>query len=170
MNVKEVGEEQALITRQKIVKWYVDEVSRRWAATGARLERSDWKANGFDTALTQPNYTFHNTNEDRLDAIAQAAYDHGMGVEIEMSDAVLANEAVRGKYYACLNKGVEHRYMNSFKALYQQVKTLKQAAERMTRPRGRDLSIFERNLCSISAGFIRLRMKPPALRSNRLLL
>ncbi|WP_374016479.1 DUF4855 domain-containing protein [Paenibacillus thiaminolyticus] len=64
----------------------------------------------------QPNYTFHNTNEDRLDAIAQAAYDHGMGGEIEMSDAVLTNEAVRGKYYAYLNKGVEHGYMNSFKA------------------------------------------------------
>lgn len=177
MNVKEVGEDQALVNRQKAVKWYVDEVYRRWTAAGyehlelpafywysefvsrqttvnedalirwtsdyvhgkgAKLQWipyyfargwSDWKANGFDTALMQPNYMFHNTSEERLDAIAQAAYDHGMGIEIEMSDAVLTNEAAREKYYAYLNKGMEHGYMNSFKAFYQQVKTLKQAAE-----------------------------------------
>ncbi|WP_374016478.1 DUF4855 domain-containing protein [Paenibacillus thiaminolyticus] len=34
MNVKEFGEEKALINRKKAVKWYVDEVYRRWAAAG----------------------------------------------------------------------------------------------------------------------------------------
>ncbi|PYI53992.1 DUF4855 domain-containing protein [Paenibacillus flagellatus] len=177
MNVSQVGEEQALIAREKVVKWYVDEVYRRWNeagytdlklaafywynefvahqlsslepelikrtadyvhAKGAKFQWipyyfargwNDWKDLGFDTALMQPNYMFHNTSEQRLDAIAQAAYDHGMGVEIEMSDAVLTNPALRDKYYAYLNKGKEHHYMNqSYNAFYQQVKTLLKAA------------------------------------------
>lgn len=177
MNVKEVGEEQALQNRQKVVKWYVDEAYKRWNAAGYKNIRlaafywyneflsrqttiyedrlirwtsdyvhgkgaklqwipyyfargwSDWEANGFDTAIMQPNYLFHNTTADRLDAVAQAAYDHGMGVEHELSDGVLTDAALRGKYYAYLDKGVEYGYMHSFKAFYQQVKTLKKAAE-----------------------------------------
>ena len=177
LNVQEVGEEQALANRKKVVKWYVDEVYKRWRQadykelelasfywyaefvsrqtsvnedlliqwTSGYVHRqgaafqwipyyfargwNDWKRNGFDTALMQPNYMFHNTAEDRLDTIARAAYDHGMGVEIEMNDAVLANSEARDKYYAYLNKGAEYGYMNSFKAFYQQVKTLQQAAE-----------------------------------------
>ncbi|MGZ9584372.1 DUF4855 domain-containing protein [Paenibacillus marinisediminis] len=177
MNIKEIGEEQALINRQKVIKWYIDEVNHRWdEANYSNLKLasfywysefvsrqtsvnedellqwtseyvhsqdlrfqwipyyfargwSDWKENGFDTALMQPNYMFHNTTIDRLDSIAQAAYEHGMGVEIEMNDAVLTDPNLRNKYYAYLNKGVEHGYMKSFKAFYQQVKTLKKAAE-----------------------------------------
>nr|WP_244863731.1 DUF4855 domain-containing protein [Paenibacillus cisolokensis] len=48
---------------------------------------------------------------------------------MELSDAVLTDLAARNKYYAYLDKGVEHGYMNSFTAFYQQVKTLKKAAE-----------------------------------------
>jgi len=177
MNVQEVGEEQAIINRKKVVKWYIDEVYKRWDAAGynhieltgfywfneflARQSTeyedqfiqwtssyvhgkgakfqwipyyfargwSDWKQNGFDTALMQPNYFFHNTTADRVDTIAKAAYDHGLGVELELSDDVLTSEAMRKKYYTYLDKGVEYGYMNSFKAFYQQVKTLKKAAE-----------------------------------------
>ncbi|WP_261800206.1 DUF4855 domain-containing protein [Paenibacillus sp. PAMC21692] len=177
MNVSEVGEEQALANRTKVVKWYVDEVYKRWEAAdydhielsafywfneflsrqtsvnedalirwtsdyvhdkGAKLQWipyyfargwSDWREAGFDTALMQPNYSFHNTTADRVDTIAKAAYDHGMGVEMELSDGVLTDAALRDKYYTYLDEGVEHGYMNSFKAFYQQVKTLKKAAE-----------------------------------------
>lgn len=124
-----VGQRPATSIGASAFYWYSEFVSRqttvnedaliRWTSEyvhgkGAKLQWipyyfargwSDWKANGFDTALMQPNYTFHNTKEERLDAIAQAAYDHGMGVEIGMADAVLTNEAVREKYYAYLNKG-----------------------------------------------------------------
>ena len=90
---------------------------------------SDWKENGFDGALMQPNYMFHNTAENRLDSVYQAAYDHGMGVEMEMSDAVLTDPNLRQKYYAYLNKAVEYKYMKkSYTAFYQQVKTLLKAA------------------------------------------
>ncbi|MBB6634818.1 DUF4855 domain-containing protein [Cohnella thailandensis] len=99
---------------------------------------SDWNEVGFDTALMQPNYLFQNTTAERLDTIAQAAYDHGMGVEMEMSDGVLTDPALRDKYYAYLNKGAEHGYMNSFKAFYQQVKTIKKAAE-STDPAAREV-------------------------------
>lgn len=177
LKVSEVGEEQALANREKVVKWYVDEVYKRWEAAGydnielsafywfneflnrqaaekedelirwtsdyvhgkgAKLQWipyyfargwADWQAAGFDTALMQPNYLFHNTAPDRVSTIAQAAYDHGLGVEIEMADGVLTDAALRQKYYTYLNEGVERGYMNSFKAFYQQVKTLKKAAE-----------------------------------------
>ncbi|UNK19637.1 DUF4855 domain-containing protein [Paenibacillus sp. N3/727] len=33
MNIQEVGEEQALTNRQKVVKWYIDEVYKRWSQT-----------------------------------------------------------------------------------------------------------------------------------------
>jgi hypothetical protein len=177
MNVQEVGEEKALQNREKVVKWYVDEVYKRWEAAGyhnlklaafywysefvsrqttvnedrliqwtssyvhsrgAKLQWipyyfsrgwSDWKADGFDTALMQPNYMFQNTAADRIDTVAQAAYDNGMGVEHEMNDGVLTDPALRDKYYTYLDKGAEFGYMNSFKAFYQQVKTLLTAAK-----------------------------------------
>jgi hypothetical protein len=179
LNVKEVGEETALQNRLKVVKWYIDEVYKRWNAAGYsdlklvsfywyneyiahqlsalddELVRqtgdyvrskgavfqwipyyfargwNDWKKNGFDSALMQPNYLFHaNAGVDRLDTIAQAAYDHGMGVEIELSDAVLTSEELRNRYYAYLDKGKEHHYMKqSYSAFYQQVKTLWRAAK-----------------------------------------
>lgn len=90
----------------------------------------DWKKNGFDSAVMQPNYMFHaNAGPDRLDTIAKAAYENGMGVEIELSDAVLTNEALRSRYYAYLDKGTEHHYkQQSYSAFYQQVKTLWRAA------------------------------------------
>lgn len=178
LNVSEIGEEQALKNRQKVVKWFIDEVNRRFDEKGyeevslvgfywyneyvshqiSELEHeliqytgdyvrsqdakfqwipyyfargwNDWKDLGFDSALLQPNYMFHaNSTVDRVDTIAQAAYDHGMGVEIEMSDAVLTNEASRNRYYAYLDKGFEYHYMTqSFSGFYQQVKTLLQAA------------------------------------------
>ncbi|MFT4416472.1 DUF4855 domain-containing protein [Fredinandcohnia humi] len=93
----------------------------------------DWKELGFDSALLQPNYFFHgNSTIDRLDTIAKAAYNQGMGIEIELSDSVLTSEAARKRYYAYLNKGVEHHYMiQSYSGFYQQVKTLLQAANSM---------------------------------------
>jgi len=178
LNVKEIGEEAALANRQKVVKWYVDEVYRRWEAAGysdlklaafywyneyvahqlsdtddeliqftgdyvrskgAKFQWipyyfargwNDWKKNGFDSALMQPNYFFQNTGEDRLDTIAQAAYDHGMGIEIELSDNVLTSADYRQRYYSYLNKGREYHAMNqSYSAFYQQVKTLLQASK-----------------------------------------
>jgi hypothetical protein len=177
LNVAQVGEQQALENRKKVVKWFVDEVYRRWQqagysdlklvsfywyneyvahqltaldhelikwtgdyvrSKGAKLQWipyyfargwNDWKENGFDGALMQPNYMFHNTTVDRLDTIAQAAYDHGMGVEMELNDAVLTDATLRNKYYAYLDKGVEYKFMNqSYNAFYQQVKTLLKAA------------------------------------------
>lgn len=90
----------------------------------------DWKKNGFDAALMRPNYMFHsNAGTDRVDSIAKAALENGMGVEIEMSDAVLTDEAMRNRYYTYLDKGKEYHYMRqSFSAFYQQVKTLWRAA------------------------------------------
>jgi len=90
----------------------------------------DWKKYGFDSALMQPNYMFHaNAGVDRLDTIAQAAYENGMGVEIELSDAVLTNEGLRNRYYAYLEKGAEFHYkQQSYSAFYQQVKTLWRAS------------------------------------------
>ncbi|GIP35051.1 DUF4855 domain-containing protein [Paenibacillus sp. J2TS4] len=178
MKVSEVGEEQALASRDKVVRWFVDEVYDRWEqagytdielasfywynefvayqlsemdgqlirkagdyvrSKGARLQWipyyfgrgwDEWKDIGFDSALMQPNYMFHNTSAERVDAIAQAARAHGMGVEIEMSDAVLTDPAMRDKYYTYLDKGVQHGYMTgSYNAYYQQVKTLLQAAQ-----------------------------------------
>ncbi|MFK7697027.1 DUF4855 domain-containing protein [Paenibacillus sp. HJGM_3] len=176
MNVSQVGEEAALENRKKVVKWFIDEVYRRWDeghysdlnlvsfywynefvahqlsdkedeliqwtsdyvhSKGAKFQWipyyfargwSDWKKLGFDSAVMQPNYMFQNTAEDRLDTIAQAAYDHGMGVEMELSDAVLTDAALRSRYYAYLNKGKEYHYMTqSYNAFYQQVKTLQKA-------------------------------------------
>lgn len=100
----------------------------------------DWKENGFDSALMQPNYLFHaNATVDRLDTIAQAAYENGLGVEIELSDAVLTNEALRGRYYEYLQKGEEFHYkQQSYSAFYQQVKTLWKAA-RSTNPVEREV-------------------------------
>lgn len=178
MKVSEVGEDQALANREKVVRWFVDEVYDRWQqagytelelvsfywynefvayqlaekdgelirrtgdyvrSKGARLQWipyyfgrgwDEWKDIGFDSALMQPNYTFHNTTADRVDAVAQAARAHGMGVEIEMSDAVLTNPEIRDKYYTYLDKGVEYGYMKgSYNAYYQQVKTLLKAAQ-----------------------------------------
>lgn len=92
---------------------------------------NDWKDNGFDSAVMQPNYMFHaNATADRVDTIAQAAYDNGMGVEIEMNDAVLTDANLRARYYAYLDAGVTHNYMKkSYSAFYQQVKTLWKAAQ-----------------------------------------
>ncbi|PUA38405.1 DUF4855 domain-containing protein [Paenibacillus elgii] len=182
LNVKEVGEAEALKNRLKVTKWYVDEVYKRWNAKnysdlklvsfywyneyiahqlstldhelvkqtgdyvrskGATFQWipyyfargwNDWKENGFDTALMQPNYFFHaKAGVDRMSTIAQAAYDNGMGVEIELSDAVLTDESMRNRYYAYLDAGKEHKFMKkSLNAFYQQVKTLWKAAQSKT--------------------------------------
>ncbi|WP_036685872.1 DUF4855 domain-containing protein [Paenibacillus tyrfis] len=182
LNVKEVGEAEALKNRLKVTKWFVDEVYKRWNAKhysdlklvsfywyneyiahqlstldhelvkqtgdyvrskGARFQWipyyfgrgwNDWKENGFDTALMQPNYFFHaKAGVDRMSTIAQAAYDNGMGVEIELSDAVLTDENMRNRYYAYLDAGKEHKFMKkSLNAFYQQVKTLWKAAQSKT--------------------------------------
>lgn len=177
LSVAQVGEQQSLENRKKVVKWFVDEVYSRWQqagysdlklvsfywyneyvahqlsaldhelikwtgdyvrSKGAKLQWipyyfargwNDWKENGFDGALMQPNYMFHNTTVDRLDTIAQAAYDHGMGVEMELNDAVLTDATLRNKYYAYLDKGAEYKFMTqSYNAFYQQVKTLLKAS------------------------------------------
>ncbi|MDQ1913524.1 DUF4855 domain-containing protein [Paenibacillus sp. GD4] len=178
LKVAEVGEAEAYKNRLKVVKWYIDEVYKRWNAKGfsdlqlvsfywynefvarqlsdmedellqatseyvhskgAKFQWipyyfargwEDWKKNGFDAALMQPNYMFHsNAGTDRVDSIAKAALENGMGVEIEMSDAVLTDEAMRNRYYTYLDKGKEYHYMQqSFSAFYQQVKTLWRAA------------------------------------------
>ncbi|MFD0712266.1 DUF4855 domain-containing protein [Paenibacillus sp. GCM10027626] len=95
---------------------------------------NDWQANGFDSALMQPNYFFHaNAGVDRLDTIAQAAFNNGMGVEIELSDTVLTDEKLRERYYAYLDAGREYKFMKkSLNAFYQQVKTLLKAAQSET--------------------------------------
>lgn len=188
LNVKEVGEAEALKNRLKVTKWYVDEVYKRWRAKrysdlelvafywyneyiahqlsaldhqlvkqtgdyvrsrGARFQWipyyfargwNDWKDYGFDTALMQPNYFFHaNAGRDRVSTIVQAAYANGMGVEIELSDEALTNESMRSRYYAYLDAGKEHRFMNrSLNAFYQQVKTLWKAA-RSDKPAEREI-------------------------------
>ncbi|GAB2694582.1 DUF4855 domain-containing protein [Paenibacillus thermoaerophilus] len=179
LNVNEVGEAEALNNRLKVTKWFVDEVYKRWEASGysdlklvsfywyneyiahqlSELDHelvkrtgdyvrskgatfqwipyyfargwNDWKENGFDAAAMQPNYFFHaNAGPDRVGTIAQAAYDHGMGVEIELSDAVLTDANLRGRYYAYLDAGKEHQLMKkSYNVFYQQVKTLWKAAQ-----------------------------------------
>ncbi|UHA74945.1 DUF4855 domain-containing protein [Paenibacillus sp. 481] len=89
----------------------------------------NWKEYGFDAAFMQPNYMFGaDAQTDRLDTIAQAARSAGMGVEIELEDKILENEALRQRYYAYLSKGAEHGYMHSVGVYYQQVKTLMKAA------------------------------------------
>lgn len=177
-NIAEVGEETAFKNRQKIVKWFVDEVYSRWEEEGydqlnlvgfywyneyvanqvSELDHelikwtaeyvhskqakfqwipyyfargwNDWKELGFDFASMQPNYMFHYwAKPERVDTVAQAAYDNGMGVEIEMSDSVLTSEFYRNRYYKYLDSGRDNQYMiQSYQVFYQQVKTLLKAA------------------------------------------
>lgn len=177
MNPDEVGEQQALLNREKVVKWYIDEVNLRWKEAGytnlklssfywfnefvsrqtSTMEDelirstssyvhnngmkfqwipyyfsrgwSDWKELGFDTAIMQPNYMFHNTTADRVETITKAAYDNGMGIEFEMNDAVLTDPIMRAKYYTYLNTSVDNGIMkNAMKGFYQQVKTILKAS------------------------------------------
>jgi len=182
LNVKEVGEAEALKNRLKVTKWYVDEVYKRWNAKhydelelvsfywyneyishqlstldhelvkqtgdyvrskGATFQWipyyfargwNDWKQNGFDVALMQPNYYFHaNAGPDRMNTIAEAAFNNGMGVEIELSDAALTDPKLRERYYAYLDAGKQHKFMKkSMNAFYQQVKTLLKSASSKT--------------------------------------
>ncbi|PTQ57342.1 MAG: Glycerophosphoryl diester phosphodiesterase [Candidatus Carbobacillus altaicus] len=179
LNVMQIGEEAALQNRMKVVKWYVDEVYRRWneaaydelelvgfywyneyvalqlsnreeellqwtgdyvRSKGVKFQWipyyfargwNDWKRIGFDSALMQPNFMFHEgSTPERLNAIAEAARENGMGIEIEMNDSVLINQYFRDKYYAYLDKGKEFHYMvQSYSGFYQQVKTLLKAAK-----------------------------------------
>ncbi len=177
LNVSQIGEEQALINRQKVVKWFIDEVYNRWEKAeytelelvgfywyaefiGYYLSSLEaelikwtseyihskggifqwipyyfargwykWKELGFDGVLMQPNYMWAETGKDRLDTILRAAYDYGMGIEMEMSDAVLTNEKMREKYYLYIDKAFEYKYARkAYTAFYQQVKTLLKAA------------------------------------------
>lgn len=178
LNVSEVGEEEALINREKVVKWFIDEVYKRWETAGydelelagfywdveyvpyhlssleGKLIKSTaeyihskggtfqwipyyfargwykWNQLGFDGALMQPNYMWVETGKDRLDTILKATYDYGLGIEMEMSDAVLTDSKMREKYYTYIDKAFEYKYAGkAYTAFYQQVKTLLKAAK-----------------------------------------
>ncbi len=79
-----------------------------------------WKSYGFDAAVMQPNYMFHDdVEEERLYYNAEFAKQLGLGVEIEADYGVTNDPAKRDKYLAYLQAGVETGYMDSIKMYYQ---------------------------------------------------
>lgn len=83
---------------------------------------SEWDTNlGFDSAILQPNYSFNTTwPESEVAEAASIVYKLGMGVEIEIHWNAMTDAAIRDKYYAYLNQGVDSGYMSScFHAYYQ---------------------------------------------------
>jgi hypothetical protein len=89
-----------------------------------------WDRLGFDVAILQPNYMFHlETKEDRIDISAQAASDHGLGIEVELREEVLQDRHLRERFYTYLRKGKEYGYDKSYRVFYQENKVLKKAYE-----------------------------------------
>jgi hypothetical protein len=176
--VSQVGEEQSLENRAKVVEWFIDQVRQEWAQkkypdlelTGfywfseylaenksiyddelirrtsrylhANNEKFEWipyyfsygwdrwDSLGFDAAILQPNYMFRlETKEDRVDISAQAAADHGLGIEIELREEVLQDRHLRERFYTYLRKGKEFGYNKSYRVFYQENKVLKKAYE-----------------------------------------
>lgn len=81
---------------------------------------NNWKSYGFDAAVMQPNYMFHDgVPESRLYDNAEATKRLGLGVEIEADFGILSNPAKREKYRDYLRVGVEMGYINSIKMYYQ---------------------------------------------------
>ena len=81
---------------------------------------AEWKSYGFDAAVMQPNYMFHDDlTEDRLYYNAQYSQSLGLGVEIEADWGVGSDLGKLEKYRAYLRVGVETGYMNSIKMYYQ---------------------------------------------------
>lgn len=76
-----------------------------------------WQEVGFDFASLQPNYMFYATETTRLSTAADIALIYGMGIELEIEDAV--SEGSFGLYREYLRAGYDHGHMNSVKLYYQ---------------------------------------------------
>ncbi|MEQ2129732.1 DUF4855 domain-containing protein [Caldanaerobacter subterraneus KAk] len=176
-NQDEVGYEKALENRFKAVKWFVDEVMKRWDkkkfsnlelvgfywqmenidSKEQKLEEelikkvSDyihqrgkmiywipyyqanglykWKELGFDYAVMQPNYSFHDVGPERLEMAADIARRFGLGIEMELHWA-LQDPQYRWRFEQYMEYGIKKGYMtDSVKAWYLGTSSLQEAFE-----------------------------------------
>ena len=72
---------------------------------------TDWNWLGFDAAIMQSNYVFHNFPEQVIGEAADLIKKLGMGMEIEIHWDAIKDSTYRSKYYAYLNYGVTKGYM-----------------------------------------------------------
>lgn len=89
---------------------------------------ADW---GFDASIHQPNYffDFYNGPDTRLNEAAAFARRHGMGVELELDEAVLTRADARAKYRDYLRIGRDEGYRDhALTAWYMGVAALVEAA------------------------------------------
>lgn len=84
---------------------------------------------GFDVVIMQPNYMFDTSiAKSRLEAAAELARKHHLGIEIEADGTVLSSPAGRQRYLDYLRAGVEYGYMDdAVKSYYLVVDVLFQA-------------------------------------------
>lgn len=72
-----------------------------------------WRELGFDVAIQQPNYFFYQVPPERLKEAAHFAWDHRMGVEMELDRRVMESEERRSRYLSYLRAGVEQGYQEA---------------------------------------------------------
>ncbi len=72
---------------------------------------TNWNWLGFDAAIMQPNYVFHNFPEQVIGEATDLIKKLGMGMEIEIHWDAIKDSTYRSKYYAYINYGVTKGYM-----------------------------------------------------------
>ena len=77
-----------------------------YGAAGA----AQWREIGFDVAIQQPNYFWYDVPPERVREAAQFAWDHRMGVEMELDRRVTRLQERRERYQVYLDSGAEHGY------------------------------------------------------------
>ncbi|WP_208916245.1 DUF4855 domain-containing protein [Paenibacillus uliginis] len=84
----------------------------------------DWKKLGLDNAALQPNHFFDGTDKSRVDDAAILSKTFNMAVEMEFDDRMIGSNNYAQRFLDYLNGGVEHGYMNAYRAWYQGNKTI----------------------------------------------
>lgn len=72
-----------------------------------------WRELGFDVAIQQPNYFFYDVPRERIQQAAEFAWDHRMGVEIELDRRVINSQERHDRYRRYLQGGVEQGYQRA---------------------------------------------------------
>lgn len=121
-------------------KAFLPRVAKRVHADGGRFFWIPWFQApgagggaewGFDASIHQPNYffDFYQGPITRLNEAARFARQHGMGVELELDEAILTRADARQKYRDYLSVGREERFRdNALTAWYMGVAALVEAA------------------------------------------
>ncbi|MCJ8014043.1 DUF4855 domain-containing protein [Paenibacillus sp. KQZ6P-2] len=84
----------------------------------------DWKELGLDNAAYQPNHFFDGTDKSRVDDAAILAKTFHTAIEMEFDDRMITSNNYAQRFLDYLNGGVEHGYMNAYRAWYQGNKTI----------------------------------------------